>query len=178
MTDAAKANENSFSVEPYKEISLWYGYYVLQSRAMAGDISGCLEFIRKIWGGMLEIGATTFWEHFDIAWLESSSRIDELVGKNKIDVHGQRGEHCFKGHRHSLCHGWSAGPTAWLSEYVLGVRVLLPGLKKIKITPNLDDLEYVSGAFPTRYGLLEIEHKKCKSGKLETKITKPDEIEI
>jgi alpha-L-rhamnosidase len=178
MTDAAEANENSFNFEPYKEISLWYGYYVLQSRAMAGDISGCLEFIRKLWGGMLELGATTFWEHFDIAWLENSSRIDELVLPNKIDVHGQRGEHCYKGYRHSLCHGWSAGPTAWLSEYVLGVKILSPGLKKIKVTPNLDNLEYVSGAFPTQYGLLEIEHKKCKNGKVETKTKKPDEIEI
>jgi hypothetical protein len=29
-----------------------------------------------------------------------------------------------------------------------------------------------------RFSLLEIEHEKCKSGKLETKIKKPGEIEI
>jgi hypothetical protein len=178
MTDAVEANKNSFSFEPYKGISLWYAYYVLQSRAIAGDISSSLEFIRKLWGGMHKLGATTFWEHFDITWLENSSRIDEIVLPNKIDVHGQRGEHCYKGYRHSLCHGWSAGPTAWLSEHILGIKTLSPGLRKIKVTPNLDDLEYVSGTFPTRYGLLEIEHKKCNNGKVETKIEKPDEIEI
>lgn len=40
------------------------GYYILTARAMAGDYEGCLEAIREYWGGMLSLGATTFWEDF------------------------------------------------------------------------------------------------------------------
>lgn len=42
--------------------------------------------------------------------------------------------------RHSLSHGWASGPTAWLSEHVLGVQVIESGCKVIKIEPHLGDL--------------------------------------
>ena len=35
-------------------------------------------------------------------------------------MHGDNGAHCYSGFRHSLCHGWSAGPVPFLAEAVLG----------------------------------------------------------
>lgn len=32
---------------------------------------------------MLDLGATTFWEDFDISWKESAARIDEIPQKEK-----------------------------------------------------------------------------------------------
>ena len=58
---------------------------------------------------MLSIGATTFFEDFDVEWLENSSRIDRLPKKNQKDIHGDFGKHCYVGFRHSFCHGWSSG---------------------------------------------------------------------
>ena len=61
------------------------------------------------YGAMLSIGATTFFEDFDIKWLENSSRLDRLPKKNQKDIHGDFGKHCYVGFRHSFCHGWSSG---------------------------------------------------------------------
>ena len=67
-------------------------------------------------------------------WLEGSSRIDELVAEGEKDLHGDYGAYCYKGFRHSLCHGWASGPAAFLSQYVLGVRPAAPGLSLIHIS--------------------------------------------
>lgn len=178
LIDAEFANKESLSVDPLKDISTWYGYYVLQARAAAGDFDGCMDFIRKIWGGMLALGATTFWEHFDVDWLDNGLRIDELPVEGKNDVHANCGDHCYKGHRHSLCHGWAGGATPWLSKYVLGIQPAAPGCKKIRIKPHLNELEFAKGSFPTNLGIINVEHKKDSSGKIETKIEKPKQIEI
>jgi hypothetical protein len=36
------------------------------------------------------------------------------VAAGKKDLHGDFGAHCYVGFRHSFCHGWAGGPTAWL----------------------------------------------------------------
>ena len=51
------------------------------------------------------------------------------------------------------------------------------GCKKIKISPNLCDLEWAKGTYPTPYGVVEIEHKKV-NGKVVTKVNAPDEVEV
>lgn len=35
--------------------------------------------------------------------------IDSLLREGEYDVHGDNGGYCYKGYRHSLCHGWAAG---------------------------------------------------------------------
>ena len=66
---------------------------------------------------MLSRGATTFWEDFDISWLDGSGRIDEIPDPEKKDLHADYGRFCYKGLRHSLCHGWSAVPAYVLRRY-------------------------------------------------------------
>jgi hypothetical protein len=65
---------------------------------------------------MLDKGATTFWEDFDLAWVEGSGRIDEFPKNGEKDIHGDCGDYCYVGFRHSLCHGWSAGVIAFMKE--------------------------------------------------------------
>jgi hypothetical protein len=129
-------------------ISTWYAYYYLLALAKTNYHRAALDLIKRYWGGMLNLGATTFWEHFEEGWLENAARIDELPKANQVDVHKTYGEHCYIGLRHSLCHGWAAGPTAWLSKHVLGIKPLSPGCKKIMISPWLGNLDYVRGGFP------------------------------
>ncbi len=178
LINPQRANESSLAVEPLKGISTFYGYYVLQARAMAGDYSGCLEVIRKYWGGMLELGATSFWEDFDLSWMKSAGRIDELTPPGKHDVHAEYGNYCYKGLRHSLCHGWSAGPTAWLSQHILGFQPFESGCRKVLVKPNLCDLKWVEGSFPTPFGAIKLRHEKGSSGKINTEIAAPKEIEL
>lgn len=178
LQDAKVMNENVMAVDGPERMSTFYGYYVLQARAAAGDYTGALDCIRQYWGGMLDMGATTFWEDFNVEWLDNAARIDELVPEGKKDIHGDYGNHCYKGFRHSLCHGWASGPTAWLSQHVLGIEILEPGCKVVKIEPNLGDLEWAEGTFPTPHGMILVRHEKKKDGTVNSIIHAPDGIRI
>ena len=176
--DAKETNEKLLKTGGAKGMSTFMGYYILTARAMAGDYEGCLEAIREYWGGMLNLGATTFWEDFDVEWMKDASRIDELPKEGQIDVHGTYGSFCYKGYRHSLCHGWASGVTPWLSENVLGIKILEPGCKKIKVEPHLGDLEWAKGVYPTPYGEISVSHVKKADGSIETTVDAPEEIEV
>ena len=178
IMDAKEANERCLAVDGAKGFSTFYGYYMLRAMALAGNYQGALDVIRTYWGAMLDVGATTFWEDFNMEWLPDAGRIDELVPAGKKDIHGDYGAYCYQGFRHSLCHGWASGPTSWLSEYVLGVQVVEPGCRTVRIIPHLGDLEWVEGTFPTPYGVIEIRHEKGADGKVISHINAPEEIRV
>ncbi len=178
LLDPAAANEQVLAVDGPRRISTFLGYYVLKARAEAGDVEGALECIRQYWGGMLALGATTFWEDFDLAWMENAARIDELPAPGRVDVHGTYGDYCYRGYRHSLCHGWASGPTAWLSEYVLGVRIAAPGCRELEIRGRLGDLSWAEGSFPTPLGPVRVAHRRQPDGTVSTDVSAPEGIEI
>ncbi len=178
LADAKTVNDELLTVDGVKDISTFYGYYVLNAMAKAGNYMDAMSFIREYWGAMLDMGATSFWEDFNIDWTINAGRIDELPKADKVDIHKEYGDYCYVGLRHSFCHGWASGPTAWLSQYVLGVNVLEPGCKKVMLNPHLGDLQWVRGTFPTPYGIIEIEHQKTDSGRVKTTYRAPEEVEV
>jgi hypothetical protein len=169
----ATVNTDILARHPFAGLSTFMGYYVLEARAKAGDYAGALEVIRHYWGGMLDFGATTFWEDFDLDWLENSGRIDELPISGKHDLHADFGKHCYTGLRHSLCHGWAGGPTAWLSEHLLGVKFLEPGGRTVAVAPRLLDLEWLEGTFPTAYGPIKVTAERRADGSLASDVRLP-----
>ena len=156
LKDADKVNEELLRKNGAAGMSTFMGYYILAARAAAGDYTGCLESIREYWGGMLKLGATTFWEDFDVEWMKNAAPIDRLPEEGEVDVHKTYGRYCYQGYRHSA--------TAWMSEYVLGVKILEPGCKKVKITPHLGDLDWVEGTYPTPLGEIHIRAEKTAEG--------------
>jgi alpha-L-rhamnosidase len=178
LMPAEKANKDIIAVGGTDNFSTFYGYYMLQAKAKAGDYQGAIDNIRAYWGGMLELGATSFWEDFDLSWMKNAGRIDELVPSDKLDVHASYGAYSYKKLRHSLAHGWASGPTSWLTEHVLGVQVIAPGCKVIKIEPHLGDLKFVEGTFPTPYGVVKIKHTKMGSGEVKTEVDAPKEVRV
>lgn len=173
MADAAGTNQTLLSVDPYRGLSTFYGYYLLQARARARDYTGCLDLIRTYWGGMLDMGATTFWEGFELDWMENATRIDELPTPDKRDIHADFGAWCYEGLRHSLCHGWAAGPTAWLMEHVLGVSPVAPGFTSVSVRPNLAGLKWARGTFPTPHGTINVSHESQADGSIKTTLELP-----
>lgn len=173
-----RMNKDYLAVDGSRRMSTFYGYYILEAMAEAENHQGAVDCIREYWGGMLDLGATTFWEDFNIDWMERAGRIDELTPEGKIDVHATYGDYCYKGLRHSLCHGWASGPTAWMTEHILGVEVLEPGCKKIRIRPNLADLQWAEGSFPTPHGVLHVRHERSPDGAIKTNYTAPDGVEV
>ena len=178
LMKAEKADKEVLSVGGAKNFSTFYGYYMLEAMAKAGNYQGAMDIISEYWGAMLDLGATTFWEDFNIDWMENAARIDELVPEGTVDVHSSYGGYCYVGFRHSFCHGWASGPTAWLSRYVLGVQVLEPGCRKVKIEPHLGHLNRVEGSFPTPYGVIRIKHEKQANGKVLSDIQVPEGVEL
>ena len=179
MTDPEKACTEVLKADGARGFSTFYGYYMLEAMAKAGDYEGAMDIIRTFWGGMLDLGATTFWEDFNIDWLKDDpAPIDRIVPEGRKDIHGDYGAYCYEGFRHSLCHGWASGPTAWLSRHVLGIEIMKPGCKEVRIRPNLGNLEWAEGSFPTPYGDIHVSHTKDKDGKIRSKIDAPEEIRI
>jgi hypothetical protein len=178
MTDAKKTADDVLKVGGARNISTFYGFYVLQALAKAGETNTALDFISTYWGAMLDLGATTFWEDFDLDWTKDAARIDELVPPGKKDVHGGYGAYCYIGFRHSLCHGWASGPTAWLSENVLGITPLEPGFKRVRIVPQLGRLRWAEGAYPTPLGPIHVRHERQADGTVKSKIDAPAGIVV
>jgi alpha-L-rhamnosidase len=159
-----------------KDLSTFYGFYVLNALAKSNDFQTGLDFISQYWGGMLDFGATTFWEDFDLEWTKNAGRIDEPVAPGKKDLHGDFGAHCYVGFRHSFCHGWAGGPTAWLSKNVLGFTPVAPGCAEVRITPNLGHLSWAEGTYPTPKGPIHVRHEKQADGSIQSVVKLPDGI--
>ena len=157
-----------------KGVSTFYGLYVLEALARADQIDPALELLRTYWGGMLDLGATTFWEDFDLAWTANAARIDELVPPGKKDIHGDFGGYCYEGFRHSLCHGWASGPTSWLSRHVLGITPLEPGFARVRIAPRLGSLAWAEGSYPTARGPIHVRHERQPDGSLRSSVDAPE----
>jgi len=173
MSDAKKTANDVLKVGGAKGVSTFYGFYVLQALAKAAEMDAALEIVRTYWGAMLDRGATTFWEDFDLAWLEGSGRIDELTPQGKKDLHGDFGAYCYEGFRHSFCHGWASGPTAFLSQQVLGVQALEPGFAKVRIAPQLGSLKWAEGTYPTPRGPIKVRHERQPDGSIKSDVQTP-----
>ncbi len=178
LRDARTVARDLLSRDGPKDLSTFYGFYVLQALAQAREAETALRFINAYWGGMLDVGATTFWEDFDLAWTNQATRIDELPTPGRKDLHGDFGAHCYIGFRHSLCHGWASGPTAWLSQHVLGVQPLEPGCRRVRVDPQLGHLQWAEGAYPTPLGPIRVRHERQTNGDLQSTIDAPEGVTI
>lgn len=114
----------------------------LQAAALGrlGGAEAALAQIRGAWGGMLDLGATSFWEAFDPA----------QQGDQHLAYYGRP-------FGKSLCHAWGSGPAALLPEVLLGIRPLAPGWTRIAVEPQLCGLAWAAATVPTPLGDLEVE---------------------
>jgi alpha-L-rhamnosidase len=129
----------------------YYNNYVIYAMSLAGHNAATLGLIRNYWGGMLNEGATSWWEGYDPKW-------------EKKDFHAHLQADDGTGYFVSLAHGWSAGPTSWLTERVLGVRPTTGGFKSVDIAPDLGDLQWAEGDVPTPQGTLHVRVDKRAFG--------------
>ncbi len=134
---------NALIITPY------YNYYVISAMAKMGHRQAALDWIRQYWGGMLDEGATSFWEGYDPSWYKG------------IDFHSSLQADNMSGYRVSLAHGWSSGVTPWLMEQILGIHPTGPGFSTVNIRPDLIDLQWAKGAEPTPRGMLSVGIRKA-----------------
>lgn len=161
-------------------ISVFYGYYLICALSECKMTKHALNTVKKYWGAMLDLGATSFFENFDLTEVEGDLpplKIDTPPTEGFRNIYADGGAHCYKGYRRSLAHGWASGPLPWISEYLLGVRILEPGCKKVYVDPCLAGLGWFKGRFPTPLGDIEISVTKT-DGAPSVEISAPDGIEI
>jgi hypothetical protein len=72
-----------------------------------------------------------------------------------------------------LSHGWSAGPTALLHEYILGMAPTSPGFKTFDVLPSPGDLTSAQGRMPTPLGVAEVRwHRQAAAWRIEVSVPK------
>ncbi|MEF2279384.1 alpha-L-rhamnosidase C-terminal domain-containing protein [Deinococcus sp. YIM 134068] len=150
----------SLADDPNMTMTFWHRFNDLQAAAHLGQVQWGLDYLRHHWGTMLSLGATTFWEAFDPAWVHAPDphAVSIIAGE-----HAQYG-----GYGTSLCHGWSAGPTAWLSGSVLGVTPAEAGWRTAHFRPNLGDLRWARGRVPTPLGDVQVDLRAEPEGLFAT----------
>lgn len=176
LRDARAVADGTLKKDGPADLSTFYGFYVLNALGKSGDAGTAMDFISQYWGGMLDHGATTFWEDFDLAWTKDAARIDEMVPPGKKDLHGDFGAHCYIGFRHSLCHGWAGGPAAWLSRHVLGIEPASPGFATVRVRPQLGNLAWAEGTYPTPKGIIKVRHDRRPDGTIKTDLQLPEGV--
>ena len=177
MQSADEASQTILK-EGANDFATFYGYYMLEALALDNKYNEAMNIISDYWGAMLDLGATTFWENFNYEERHNAIGIDDMPDTTKFNIHSDGGDHCYIGLRASLCHGWASGPTSWLTKYVLGIHVVEPGSKTIRITPHLGDLEFADGTFPTPYGVVSVRHTKLSDGSISSEVDAPEEVKI
>jgi hypothetical protein len=114
-------------------------FYELEALCMLGEHSHVLQEIRDYWGGMLDLGATSFWEKYNPA----------ETGTEHLAMYGRP-------YGKSLCHAWGASPLYLFGKYYLGVQPETEGYKTFSIRPVLAGLEWMEGAVPTPEGDIKV----------------------
>jgi hypothetical protein len=131
-------------------ITPYFAYFALRDYGDLGKRQDAIDLIRKYWGGMLGRGATTFWEKYDPTMPNDFRKVLDMMPYI------------------SLSHGWSSGPTSFLSEYVLGVRPTSGGMKTIVVDPFLGDTNWAEGNVPAPQGIVHVRAEKVPGGELVT----------
>lgn len=161
-----------------RHFSTFYGYYMLEALARSGKYDEATDIITKYWGGMLNLGATTFWEELNYDDIARAGRIDEFVNSGQYDIHADGGNYCYKGLRMSLCHGWASGVTPWMTRYILGIVPTEPGCRAVTIEPHLCGCTVARGTFPTPLGIITVSHRKDADGTVYSTIKAPKGIRV
>ncbi len=114
-------------------------FYELEALCAMGEQSYVLKEIKAYWGGMLNLGATSFWEEYN----------PTKTGTEHLAMYGRK-------FGKSLCHAWGASPIFLLGKYYLGVTPTKPGYETYTVQTQLGGLQWMEGKVPTPNGDIEL----------------------
>ncbi len=130
--------------------------FVLEALMGGGHRQAILDVIRRWWGLMVRMGATTCWETFPAREPSNPLHAHEVGWFTR-----------------SHCHAWSAAPVYFLPACLLGIQPLEPGFKRFALQPFLGDLEWAYGAFPIPQGRVEFAMERTPDG-IHLQLSIPD----
>ncbi len=117
-------------------------FFELSALCKLGENAYVLEEIKRYWGGMLDEGATSFWEAYD----------ESQKGAEKYAMYGRK-------YGKSLCHAWGASPLYLIGRYFIGLSPV-DGGGSFRLEPKLAGLGDVRSVMPLSQGEVSV----CKQG--------------
>lgn len=122
-----------------KIVTPYMRFYELEALCAMGEQDYVLKEIKNYWGGMLDLGATSFWEEYN----------PDKKGEEHYAMYGRQ-------FGKSLCHAWGASPIYLMGRYYLGVQPVSAGYETYSIQPVLGGLKWMEGSVPTPGGDIKI----------------------
>ena len=141
LVDATKATRigNELSADRLPPVGTPYVYgWELVALARTGHAEAFFDGLEKVFGAMLDAGATTFWEGYDAS----------EKGNARYAFYGRPWGK-------SLCHVWSAWPAFIFVSEALGVRPTSDGWKTWVRRP-IRGAEGIRATIPTPNGVLQV----------------------
>lgn len=126
-----------------KIVTPFMRFFELSALCVAGETQLVYDEILSYWGGMVDEGATSFWELYD----------KDCKGVEKYAMYGRK-------YGKSLCHAWGASPLYLLGRYLIGLRPVQPGYKEYEICPRMYSPEEFSVTLPLNCGDIEISYSQ------------------
>lgn len=114
-------------------------FYELEALCAMGEQDYVLREMKDYWGGMLNLGATSFWEEYN----------PSKTGEEHLAMYGRK-------FGKSLCHAWGASPVYLLGKYYLGVKPTSAGYATYEVVPVLGGLQWMQGKVPTPDGDIDV----------------------
>lgn len=123
-------------------------FYELEALCVMGEQADVLKQMKDYWGGMINLGATTFWEKYNPELNVKGASVEENL-RAQLPMYGRP-------YGKSLCHAWGASPIYLLGRYFLGVEPTKPGYEEYTVKPVLGGLKWMEGDVPTPEGTIHV----------------------
>lgn len=117
----------------------YFEFFELDAMCEIGQFDYVTDMLHSYWGGMVNLGATTFWEEY----------FPNMKGAKHYAMYGRP-------YSKSLCHAWSASPIYLLGKYALGVRPTSPAYRTYEVRPNLMCFGKIEGTVPVPGGTVDV----------------------
>ncbi len=131
-------------------------FYMLEALMGQGRNEEAMDALHAYWVQMMPEWATTFWEMVEEEWLRGESP---------------------KATR-SHCHGWSAAPLYLFGRILLGIEVLEPGFRSVRIHPTPWRLTHARGVVHTPLGELKVSWTLGPDGQPEVDVVAPEGMRV
>ena len=136
--EVATANATGY----IRDISPYMGSFNVLADFAAGNETAALQLVRQEWGYMIshDPGGVD-WERIEPDGIPAGTSGSLMIAD-------------------SSAHAWATGPTAALSEFVLGVSPASPGYGRWRIAPQPGGLKWAQGVIPTPHGSISVRWRR------------------
>lgn len=132
-------------------ISPFISSFEIQAHFVAGNPDRALDLIRRSWGWYINNPNGT-----------ESTVIEGYLQNGTFGYRSSRG-YDYDASYVSHAHGWSAGPTSALINYVLGFSVTGPAGSTWQLAPQFGDLTSVEGGFTSSLGQFQAQWRRASA---------------